>query len=102
MVKRETINIIKKYVDYLIKMNLPIKKAYLFGSHAKGTYNEDSDIDIALIFPYLEDEIDMQILLMKAGTDFDSRIEPYPFEENYFNVYHPLADEIIKTGYEIQ
>lgn len=38
---RKTLQAIKKYL-----IGQPVKKAYLFGSHARGTANAASDIDI--------------------------------------------------------
>ena len=40
---------ITRYLDELRKNNIPVSKAYLFGSYARGTYNRWSDIDIALV-----------------------------------------------------
>ena len=40
-------NTIEHYVRKIGKQ-LPIKKAVLFGSYAKGNYDKDSDIDIAI------------------------------------------------------
>ncbi len=39
-----------KYAIFLRKINPSIKKVYLFGSYAKGTANDKSDIDLAIIF----------------------------------------------------
>ena len=36
-------DIVKKYVDVILK-NYKVKAIILFGSYAKGTYNEDSDL----------------------------------------------------------
>jgi predicted nucleotidyltransferase len=40
--------IIKEYLKYFPK-NIKIEKIFLFGSYAKGNYDEDSDIDLILI-----------------------------------------------------
>lgn len=73
----------------------------LFGSYAKGTNNEDSDIDIALIFEKVPDVIDAQIELMKMRRDFDLRIEPHPFRAEDFNIDDPIVSEIMKNGVSI-
>ena len=41
--------IIKLYIKELQKHNILIQQAILFGSYVKGSANEDSDIDIALV-----------------------------------------------------
>ena len=40
--------IIKEYLKYFPK-NIKIEKIFLFGSYAKGNYDEDSDIDLIVI-----------------------------------------------------
>ena len=74
---------------------------YLFGSYAKGTANDNSDIDLAIIFDNLSDAFDMQVELMKMRRKFDTRIEPHPFNESDFNISHPLAKEILNNGVEV-
>ena len=101
MDKKETLEIVKKYIDYLMKNNFYIERVYLFGSYAKGIVDKDSDIDIAVVFKDLPDSFDMQVQLMKLRRKFDTRIEPHPFEESDFNLSNPLAIEILNTGVQI-
>ena len=101
MDKNKTSEVTRRYVDFLRK-NIPnIKKAYLFGSHAKGNTNADSDIDLAIIFENLSDTFDMQIQLMKFRRKFDTRIEPHVFRESDFESSNPLTKEILTTGIEV-
>lgn len=101
MDKKETLEIVKKYIDYLMNNNFYIQRVYLFGSYAKGIVDKDSDIDIAVVFKDLPDSFDMQVQLMKLRRKFDTRIEPHPFEESDFNLTNPLAIEILTTGVQI-
>lgn len=101
MVKGQAPEAAVKYAAFLKKTKPGIKKIYLFGSHAKGKSNQDSDIDIAIIFDKLTDSFDMQVELMKIRRKFDTRIEPHPFRESEFNASNPLATEIMKNGLEI-
>ena len=101
MDKKETLEIVKKYIDYLLNNNFYIERVYLFGSYAKGIVDKDSDIDIAVVFKDLPDSFDMQVQLMKLRRKFDTRIEPHPFEESDFNLSNPLAIEILNTGVQI-
>jgi len=102
MGKRAAFKIVKKYLYFLkTEKNMDIEKAYLFGSYVKGNFNADSDIDIAIIMKNLTDSFVMQVELMKLSGDFDTRIEPHPFDERDFNSDHPLAYEILKTGVKI-
>lgn len=42
-------NVINEYLLLLKEHNIAIRQAILFGSYAKGDYQEWSDIDIALV-----------------------------------------------------
>jgi len=77
-------------------------KIILFGSYVKGNFNDDSDIDIAIIFKDFGNITDMQLELMRIRRNIDNRIEPHPFRENEFNLSNPIVNEIIKYGKEIQ
>ncbi len=102
MDQKSTSYIVTKYIDFLKKNNISVQKAYIFGSHAKGTYDEDSDIDLAIILDNLKNSYDMQVYLMKLGRKFDTRIEPHPFaEEDFLNPSIPIVCEILQTGIEI-
>ena len=45
----EHINEYLKYIVSCIKETMPVTAIYLFGSYAKGDYNEDSDVDVFII-----------------------------------------------------
>lgn len=90
-----------KYTAYLKAIYPNLKKAYFFGSYAKGNAKADSDMDVAFIFQDIGNTFDMQVRLMKLRRGFDTRIEPHVFNEMDFSSFHPLACEIRKTGFEI-
>lgn len=101
MDKKDALKIARKYIEYLIQKNLKIHNAYLFGSYATETNNEDSDIDIAIIFNEMADEIDMQIELMKLRRKINTRIEPHPYLKSELEISDPLWKEILNKGIEI-
>jgi predicted nucleotidyltransferase len=101
MDKNQTPEAVIRFAIFLKETNSSVKKVYLFGSYAKGTFHDNSDIDLAIIFDRLSDSFDMQVELMKLKRKFDIRIEPHPFIESDFNLSHPLAREIIYNGVEI-
>lgn len=101
MDKTDAINIAKIYA-LAIKEKFNFSKIILFGSYAKGNFNEDSDIDIAVVFQDYSNLIDMQLDLMRLRREIDSRIEPHPFREKDFELSNPLVNEIIKFGQEIK
>jgi len=98
MAKRKAPEAAIRYAVFLKKTNPGIKKIYVFGSFAKGTYHDNSDIDMAIIFDHLSDSFDMQVELMKLRRKFDTRIEPHPFSETDFDESSPLTNEIKKNG----
>ena len=101
MDKREALEIAKKYVDSIcLKYN--VSRAIMFGSFAKGTFNGDSDIDVAIVIKDVDDIIDAQIDLMKMRRGSDFRIEPHPFMFADFNRTNPVVNEILKSGIEIR
>ncbi len=101
MDKEKASKIAHKYIDFIRKRDPNIKKVYIFGSYVKGIVQEDSDIDLAIIFKNLDDSFDMQVQLMKLRRKFDTRIEPHAFRESDFQTSNPFANEILNTGIEI-
>jgi len=101
MDKQKASRIAKEYITFIKNMDPDVIDAYIFGSCAKGSVREDSDIDLAIIFKNLSDSFDMQVKLMKLRRHFDTRIEPHPFRESDFNISNPLVNEILKTGIKI-
>lgn len=91
-----------KYIDEVSKY-YEIEAVIVFGSYAKGTNTEDSDIDIALIFKNLKnDVIDEELNLMRLRRKIDTRIEPHIIKlEDYKKVSNPFVQEIIKTGIKV-
>lgn len=101
MDKKAAIELTKKYLLFLKSKKYQIKNVYLFGSYAQDRFNEDSDIDLAIIMKDLENDYEMQVELMILSSSFDSRIEPHPIDETDFNSTYPFAYEIMKTGIKI-
>ena len=101
MDKADALDIAQKYAC-AVNANYNCIRIILFGSFAKGTYNDDSDIDIAVIFKDYSNLIDMQLELMRLRRKIDSRIEPHPFRESEFELSNPIVNEIIKYGQEIK
>jgi uncharacterized protein len=102
MGERQPSQSVKNYIKFLKRTFPNLKTVYIFGSYVKGSAHVDSDIDIAVIFDEIKDSFERQVELMKIRRNYDSRIEPHVFRTTDFNRSHPLADEIISTGVEIQ
>ena len=93
----KAIKIAKQFVGSL-SGKYTIKRAFLFGSFAKGGTRKDSDIDIALVFASCKDVFGTRIDLMNIRRDIDLRIEPHPFDEGDFKEGSSLIAEIKKYG----
>jgi uncharacterized protein len=100
MVNQSIIETARLYIQS-IPESMEIKKAYLFGSYAKGVERVGSDIDIAVIVGKMDDFFSTQMQLMRLRRSIDLRIEPHPILEGNFNIQNPLAYEIQKTGIEL-
>jgi predicted nucleotidyltransferase len=99
-VKRNTaIKSVKRYIKELEKNNIPVQKAFIFGSYAKGNPKEESDIDIALISTvFTGDRFEDRRKIVPFRRNIDSRIEPMPFRPEDFQEGGILIDVIKKTG----
>jgi predicted nucleotidyltransferase len=95
------IEIGKKYLQILLQHNYPVNRVILFGSFAKGDQHSDSDIDLAIIMKELPDPFQTQVELLKLTWNFNTQVEPHPFDENDFDSSQPLIKEIRKEGIEI-
>ena len=97
----EIMEVIQKYIEK-ISQYYKVEAIILFGSYAKGTENEDSDIDIAVISEDFEDIYDSMAILMGMTWDIDARIEPHPITvEDYENIATPFVKEVIDTGIKV-
>ena len=87
----------------IICENYHVEAIILFGSYAKGTNHEDSDIDIAIVMDDFKNDIfDEELNLMKYRRGIDYRIEPHIIRiEDYKKVSTPFIKEVIDTGIKV-
>ncbi len=100
MVKSTALSIAKRYLKQLPD-EIEVKKAFLFGSYAKGSNSSDSDIDIAIVYGSKKDFFEVQMQLLRLRRKIDLRIEPHPIREKDFSALNPFADEIMQFGIEL-
>ena len=96
MDKEQAIIKVSEFIE-AIKSKYHPQKVVLFGSYAKGTYTQNSDIDVAVIV----DEIHGDFLeeaqgLYKIRRKIDLSIEPVLLEVNGDN--SRFLEEILSTG----
>ena len=100
-INKEILNSINEFIKE-IKKHYNITTIILFGSYAKGTENEDSDIDIAVISDDFEDIYECMANLMGMTWDIDARIEPHPITtEDFEKVSNPFVKEVVDTGIKV-
>jgi predicted nucleotidyltransferase len=99
MDKREAISKVQAY-RLLLKDYFELENVYLFGSYAKNTNREDSDIDVAIVVKHVEgDYFAINPLLWKLRRQIDDRIEPILIEKDFDEA--DFLGEIKKYAIEI-
>ena len=100
-IKKDILDNINKFIEE-IKKQYNVTAIILFGSYAKGTANEDSDIDIAVISDDFDDIYDCMAVLMGMTWEIDARIEPHPIKKKDFDeVSDYFIKEVIDTGIKV-
>ncbi len=100
-------NIKKNIYDYIngLSKKIHIVSAFLFGSYAKGNWNKDSDIDIAVFSEFFSDvdRTEAIAFLLDSALPYRMDIQPLAFDDKDFKNYHenPFINEILATGIKI-
>jgi len=90
MVNREVVEIVKKYLKELESQGIHISNAYLYGSQARGTATEESDIDLMLVSPLFDVDFHKYLrAIWFSKFRSDNNIEPFVVGEKRF-----LTDDI--------
>lgn len=98
------LNILREFVYELTNVNLEnIQKIILFGSYAKKTYSQNSDIDTAIIVKKISpgDEILVAEIIDRLKKRFGKEIQPHYFTEDEFETHKKkegLEKEIARDG----
>ena len=97
----KTVNgIITDYVQEVKKQH-PIKLAYLYGSYARGTANDTSDIDIAFIVEPM-DEVSYYAIfgdLFNIAARYAPNIEPNLLVDDGEYCQYSFLAEVVETGH---
>ena len=101
MDKKQIVNLIKEIIP-IIKDQISLDYLVLFGSHAKGTFSETSDIDIAIISKDIPKEIinEKTLKVFSKIRDVNLDIEPHFVRMDRWNNANEgsFIDTIKKTG----
>lgn len=100
-INKDILDSINKFIEE-IKKKYNVATIILFGSYAKGTENENSDIDIAVVSDDFDDIYDCMAILMGMTWDIDARIEPHPIKKKDFDEESDyFIKEVIDTGIKV-
>ncbi|NLI93523.1 MAG: nucleotidyltransferase domain-containing protein [Peptococcaceae bacterium] len=94
---------VKNYADD-VRHVMPVDKVVLFGSYAKGTATEQSDIDICFFLQSFEGKNRVEILtdLLRLSDKYRGiYFEPTAFPTEEIERGNPFVKEILRTGIEV-
>ena len=104
MAQNEVIELLKQYCLLLNISGIPVEKAFLYGSYARGEATADSDIDIMLVSRIFDaSDADADIKAWSFTRKIDARIEPYTVGLQKFltDDVSPLLQIVKQEGIEI-
>ena len=105
MVDQSVIELVQQYLHQCRGAGLPVTRAILYGSYARGAQRPESAIDILLLSPAFEELTwDQETLAWKVARSVDWRIQPVLCGEVTYetNDWHPLLDLARHDGVEIR
>jgi len=93
---------VDSYAREIQAQGVHLRTVILYGSFAKGTQHQWSDIDVALVADEFEGlPTDIHHFATIAVKKPYIRIEPNTYPTEYFRKSDPFIEEIIKTGIKI-
>ena len=97
---------LKKYISDYIKacnqLGVRFRKVILFGSYARNTAHQWSDVDLALVSDdFTGDKYQNKHKISNANIKFCD-IEPHAYSTAYFEDSDPFIEVIKRTGIEIK
>lgn len=93
----------RRFKSLLKERGYPVQRVVLFGSVAKDTAHEQSDIDIAVVTDsFRPSRLDEGSEILLAGKDIDMRIQTVTLHlEDFDRPFFGLGKELERTGVEV-
>lgn len=96
MDKATAVERVKEYTE-IVKRHLNVDKVILYGSYSRDAAHKESDIDVAVVLNYIEDDfLATEAMLFRLRREVDTRIEPVLLEGS--NDRSGFLEEILRTG----
>jgi predicted nucleotidyltransferase len=105
MAKESVVILVQKFLKRLLHEGIPVEKAFLYGSYARGEENEESDIDVMVVSEVFDNNEDQTVgKTWRISRSVDARLEPYTIGKKRFlnDEFSPLLQLVKKEGLEIQ
>ena len=101
MDQSDAIKLSKGYVEKVKQNRIDVLDAWLFGSYARGNYNNDSDIDLALVLPenHLSFDTDVRLMALRKGDE--TMIETHTYSQYDFSTSMPIIEQIKRFGFRL-
>jgi predicted nucleotidyltransferase len=86
-----------------VRRVMPVNRVVLYGSHAKGTADELSDVDVCFFLDSFGGKQRLEILTELFGLTrgYKEGLEPNVFPASEIDNDNPFVKEILRTGREI-
>lgn len=101
-INQKILVILREYLRKIINL-IDVDKVYVFGSIVKNSYNEKSDIDIAIITETLstKQKINLEKINEEIEKRFGREIQIHSFKKEEFNVKNKLAEQVQRDGIKL-
>jgi predicted nucleotidyltransferase len=96
--------IVKNFADD-VRCVFPVFKVILYGSYAKGSATEDSDVDVCFLLNSFGGKNRHEVIVQLIGMSHKYTglyLEPVAFEVSEIGKYNHFLTEVLDTGIEIE
>lgn len=95
--------LVKRYASALRAAGIPIQRVFVFGSAARGTMHQWSDIDVGVVgSPFGKDWVEETVKLQDISWRVDPIISPVPLRpEDLEDRFDTIGEAIRREGEEI-
>ncbi|MEA1968792.1 MAG: nucleotidyltransferase domain-containing protein [Thermodesulfobacteriota bacterium] len=96
------LKIINQFIAKLEDNHIKVERAFLFGSYAQGTFNDWSDIDLAIVSTAFKGErFGDRDKIRRIKLSISCDLEPIPYNPLDFNSNNPFVKRILRTGIRV-